>query len=261
MDSPLAGRAVQSPTPPGPLLFMSPPALDEDGWLPAPLSLQQRSVQQISEDVQQQGEGALVSPTSVDSSASGGDETGGISGWPQYAFHINSGSPASFLPPQQQQQQARQEFALGTKEAAQFAPTVQLQQRDVIDLSAARQDRDPFEGVELWLEDERRGSGDGGGDRDGGGVSSMSVMIYPATGSGGSGSTFPVVDGGAVAGEALGQVRCFLGLIMLHNSSKYLFLCGHPCFCSLFQNPTPKSCNKRNIRSKRCTSRGLSGMI
>lgn len=36
-------------------------------------------------------------------------------------------------------------------------------QEDVIDLSAESQDRDPFEGVELWLEDGGDGGGGGGG--------------------------------------------------------------------------------------------------
>lgn len=42
-------------------------------------------------------------------------------------------------------------------------------QEDVIDLSAESQDRDPFEGVELWLEDggDGGGGGGGGGEREG----------------------------------------------------------------------------------------------
>lgn len=42
-------------------------------------------------------------------------------------------------------------------------------QEDVIDLSAESQDRDPFEGVELWLGDGDVGGGGGGGERGGGG--------------------------------------------------------------------------------------------
>ena len=48
-------------------------------------------------------------------------------------------------------------------------------QEDVIDLSAESQDRDPFEGVELWLEDGDDGGG-GGGEKGGEGKKELRCL-------------------------------------------------------------------------------------
>lgn len=193
---------------PGPLLFMHPSSSqeDDDTWLPAPSSYLSTRDQQA---LPQQGLSTLatVGAASGSGSASVSFSTNNVApaSWHNAGGGLAAPAP-SFVPSYgssvvvaQQQEQLQQRF-------------------DGLDLSAASQDQDPFEGVELWLEDvqqprEQQQRTSGG---EGAALPAVSVSASPTVSGGATAglSAFPVgvgaADGGGciAGGGAIEQVRC-----------------------------------------------------
>lgn len=170
-----AAAAAGGAIPAGPLLFMSSVSSleDEAAWLPP---------------ARAGGAGCSPSISCVPSSS--------LSGVRLPAATVFSMGPA---PRRTQQQQhhgpslVAEELLLEKVEDGEGPPSFcgRNGQEDVIDLSANRQDRDPFEGVELWLE----GGGGRDGRGDGGGEGAVTVSAGGLTEMGVPPMTFPSVAG------------------------------------------------------------------